>query len=95
MSLRFLVDSMHGYVARWLRIMGYDTVYLNNIGDHEAVRIASEGRILITSDIELAKYAEANGITVVMVKGLNEQEALRTIIRRFNLAFKEEFLRCT
>jgi len=95
LSLRFLVDSMHGYVARWLRIMGYDTIYLNNIEDDEAIKIASEGRILVTSDSELAKYAESRGITVIMVKGLSEQEVLRTIVERFNLTFKEDFLRCT
>ncbi|MCS7139052.1 MAG: Mut7-C RNAse domain-containing protein [Crenarchaeota archaeon] len=95
MTLKFLVDSMHGYVARWLRIMGYDTVYLKNIGDQEAVKMASEGRILVTSDSGLAKYAETKGITVVMVKGLNEHEILRTLIGRFGLSFKEDFLRCT
>ncbi|MEM2351064.1 MAG: Mut7-C RNAse domain-containing protein [Thermoproteota archaeon] len=96
MSLKFLVDSMHGYVARWLRIMGYDTVYLNNsVKDNEAVRLASEGRILITSDIELAKRAEAQGVLVVMVKGLSEQEVLRILVERFNLIFREDSLRCT
>lgn len=86
---------MHGYIARWLRIMGYDTVYLRNMDDNEAIRLASEGRILITSDTELARYAETRGVKVFVIKGLSEQEALETLVKKFNLAFREDFLRCT
>lgn len=86
---------MHGYVARWLRIMGYDAVYLKNVDDHEAIRLASEGRVLVTSDIELARFAEAKGVRVVMVKGLSEREALEMLVKKFNLSFREGFLRCT
>ena len=95
MSLRFLVDSMHGYIARWLRIMGYDTIYLKNMDDHEAIRLASEGRVLVTSDTELARYAETRGVRVFVIKGWSEQEALEMLVKRFNLAFREDFFRCT
>lgn len=86
---------MHGYIARWLRIMGYDTLYLRNMDDDEAIRIASEGRILITSDAELARYAETRGVKVFVIKGLSEKEALETLVKKFNLAFREDFSRCT
>jgi uncharacterized protein with PIN domain len=86
---------MHGYIARWLRIMGYDTIYVNNFEDRDAFKFASEGRILVTSDVELARYAGARGIEVVVIKGMSEEEALRIIIRRFNLAIREDCLRCT
>lgn len=95
MGLRFLVDSMHGYVARWLRIMGYDTIYLNSVEDNDAVQLALSGRVLVTSDAELAKMAEKKGVEVVLTKGLTEEEALRLLVERFKLCFKEDSLRCT
>jgi len=94
LGLRFLVDSMHGYVARWLRIMGYDTIYMNSVEDNDAVQLAS-GRVLVTSDAELAKTAEKKGVEVVLTKGLTEEEALRLLVERFKLCFKEDSLRCT
>lgn len=95
MNLRFLVDSMHGYVAKWLRIMGYDTVYLNHVEDNDVIRLASDGRILVTSDTELAKTAEARGVQVVLIKGLSEEEALRLLTEKFKLSLREDSLRCT
>jgi len=42
---------MLGSLAKWLRIMGFDTLYFRNIEDNELVRIAKqEGRILLTRD---------------------------------------------
>ena len=95
MGLRFLVDSMHGYVARWLRIMGYDTIYLNSVEDDDVVKLALKGRVLVTSDDELAKIAEKKGVEVVLTKGLTEEEVLRLLVERFKLCFKEDSLRCT
>lgn len=95
MDLRFLVDGMHGYVARWLRIMGYDTVYLNHAEDGDIVQLASSGRILVTSDIKLAEMAEKKGVQVVLTRGLTEEESLRLLVERFKLFFREDSLRCT
>ncbi|MGQ9689813.1 MAG: Mut7-C RNAse domain-containing protein [Thermoproteota archaeon] len=94
MSPNFLVDSMHGYVAKWLRIMGYDTVYLKNTQDDEAIRLALNGRILITSDVELARAAEVKGAQVVLVKGLSEEGIIRLLSERFKLS-PSGCLRCT
>ncbi len=95
MGQRFLVDSMHGYVAKWLRIMGYDTLYLNSVGDEDIVQLALGGRVLVTSDDELAKIAERKSVEVVLTKGLTEEEVLRLLVERFKLFLQEDSLRCT
>ena len=52
--MRFVVDMMLGKLAKWLRIMGYDTLYFNPIDDHELLSIAKqEDRVLITRDTHL------------------------------------------
>jgi uncharacterized protein with PIN domain len=53
--MRLLVDCMLGRLAKWLRILGYDTAYENTATDHELARRArAEGRVLLTRDRELA-----------------------------------------
>lgn len=49
--MRFVADAMHGKLAKWLRILGYDTVYIPDVDDDHLVRIAiREDRILLTRD---------------------------------------------
>ena len=48
---RFVVDVNVGRPAKWLRVMGYDTLFPPEGGDIQLVRIAlQEGRILVTKD---------------------------------------------
>jgi uncharacterized protein with PIN domain len=54
-SSRLLIDGMLGRLAKWLRILGYDTAYESQLDDNELVRRArAEGRWLLTRDHELA-----------------------------------------
>lgn len=52
----FIVDSMLGSLAKWLRILGFDTLYFRSIDDNELIRISKQQqRILITKDSRLVK----------------------------------------
>ncbi len=47
--MKFLVDSSLGRLSRWLRILGYDTVYWRGEADRVFLRIAErEGRVVLT-----------------------------------------------
>jgi len=53
--LKLLADGMLGKLAKWLRLLGYDTAYDNAASDHQLARRArAEGRVLLTRDHELA-----------------------------------------
>ena len=46
---RFLADRMVGTLAKWLRILGYDTVYMPEVSPASVKREARrQGRILLT-----------------------------------------------
>lgn len=48
---RFVVDVNVGRLAKWLRVMGYDTLFPPDMADDELVRIAlRDGRIIVTRD---------------------------------------------
>ncbi len=74
---RFIVDSMLGDLARWLRLLGYDTLYYRKIPDPRIVTVALEqNRIIVTRDRGLAILARKRGARVVLLRGESIEEHL-------------------
>jgi uncharacterized protein with PIN domain len=92
---RFFADAMLGRLARWLRILGYDTVWEADVGDAALVRRAlEEARIVVTRDRRLAEEWRGPRVVVLRADGLWEQ--LRELARRVPLdARRPLFRRCT
>ncbi|MBX6392279.1 MAG: Mut7-C RNAse domain-containing protein [Burkholderiales bacterium] len=56
-AYRFLADAMLGRLARWLRMLGYDTWYDAAADDHSLVMRADyERRIVLTRDRHLIEH---------------------------------------
>ena len=54
--VRFAADAMLGRLARWLRVLGFDTTYGHGLSDAALVRLAQdEGRVLLTRDRHLLR----------------------------------------
>ena len=89
---RFLADSMLGTLAKWLRILGYDTVYDAGLDDNELVRLArAEGRILLTRDGGLL---QRKGPQYLFIASQVLQEQLAQVLRAFGLHANHAFSRC-
>lgn len=81
-DLAFFADSMHGSLARKLRIFGLDTTYNRSICDDLILRQCDEeGRILLTSDIELFARSIKKRINAVLLQGHSDKENLIKIFR--------------
>jgi len=53
---KFIVDNNVGKLAKWLRIMGYDTLFFNGSNDSRMVAIAlAEERVILTKDTQIMK----------------------------------------
>ncbi|MCX8162708.1 MAG: hypothetical protein N3E44_07000 [Candidatus Bathyarchaeota archaeon] len=86
---RFLADAMLGRTARWLRILGYDTIYGGGLEDDKLLSICvSQSRILLTSDEQLYSRAVRDKVEAVLVRGGSEAEKVAWIA--FNLGLKLE-----
>ncbi|HVO77931.1 MAG TPA: Mut7-C RNAse domain-containing protein, partial [Methanomassiliicoccales archaeon] len=90
---RFAADEMLGSLARWLRLMGYDTTYAKDVEDTQLIEIArKEGRNLLTRDKELAERAGDSGF---YVESDDLDTQLRAVSSRFGLEPDPERARCT
>ncbi|HXH86253.1 MAG TPA: Mut7-C RNAse domain-containing protein [Nitrospira sp.] len=57
-----MADAMLGRLARWLRILGYDTAYERKVADNVLIeRVIEEGRWLLTRDTYLVQRRVLRG----------------------------------
>jgi hypothetical protein len=81
----FLADAHLGGLARFLRMLGFDTLHDNGYADEEIRRLAeTERRIVLSRDRELLKCREiARGC---YVRALKAAAQLREVALRYDLA---------
>ncbi len=89
----FIADCHLGKVAKYLRMMGYDTLYFTHIEDNELIDLANaEQRIILTRDKELSERKKAPCLLLAKTK---TKEQLQEIIRQFDLHIGDDhFTRC-
>ena len=82
--MKFIADSMLGRLARWLRLLGYDTLYYPHIEDSLLLRTArEEDRILLTRDTRLVKV---RGLGKYLLLSENDTfEQLKKVIEIFGI----------
>jgi uncharacterized protein with PIN domain len=93
-SPKFVVDVNVGRLAKWLRIMGYDTLFPTHAEDNELVRIALRGgRIIVTRDAGMAvRHAVTTGrLRVVLIKS---DDLKSQVIGTLQLGAVRQFSRC-
>jgi len=74
MAERFTADRNLGKLAKWLRVLGYDTLYDRGDADmHFLRRAAEDGRVALTRKRDLARVARPGSIIVVKADRVEEQ----------------------
>ena|SRR5436190_1517519 len=71
---RFLADRMLGKLARWLRILGYDTAYLPQLSPAGVMREGRrQQRLILTRDTRLLRRKDAPPFIFVQSDHFREQ----------------------
>jgi len=93
-EFRFLADEMLGKLAKWLRVVGYDTVWYDGGGDSALVHQALvEDRIILTRDTNLVKRKLAR--KSILIGSDQPREQLRQVVEELDLDLKDRlFTRC-
>ena len=86
MEIKFVADNNVGKLARWLRLIGYDTLFFEQKDDAQMIKIALGGdRVILTKDAQFTKRRlVANGtLKTIHIEQddprLQVQEVVRTL----------------
>ena len=83
-GLHFIADAMVGRLARWLRLLGFDTLYNPDISDSELLKTAiRDGRIILTRDTHFLRRKNLNSIFFMHSDDTKQQIA--EVITGFNI----------
>jgi hypothetical protein len=89
---------MLGKLATWLRIAGYDTIYVAELGveeDEDGYLVSNYiDRILITKDRELYRRAKALGREILLVKSDIISEQMKEVMKLV-ISFEPVMDRCS
>jgi len=80
---RFVADRMLGKLAKWLRVLGYDVVYLKKAAQKEILENLQAGRTLLTRN-RRAQSWQGKG-RVFLVKDNDPKIQLREVVKGLRL----------
>lgn len=82
---RFIADAMLGRLARWLRLLGFDTLYEPHISDAMLIKRAlAEDRLILTRDTSISK----KNIKCLLISSEDVFEQLKEVV--LSLGLKEQ-----
>lgn len=92
-EIKFVLDVHLGKLAKYLRLLGFDTLYNRHYRDDEIVNIAKQARLVLTRDKGILKN---NNVTHgYWVRTTDPHEQIKEIMARFDLFSKARpFTRC-
>ncbi|MEM4389382.1 MAG: Mut7-C RNAse domain-containing protein [Candidatus Micrarchaeia archaeon] len=87
----FVADVMLKKLARWLRILGIETLYPTDASDDALLALAKEkGAVLLTQDVELAARARRHRVRAYLVpRGLSTEQALAKLAHDFEIPIED------
>jgi uncharacterized protein with PIN domain len=85
---KFIIDHNVGKLAKWLRIMGYDTRFFEGTDDADLVATAlAEERVILTRDTQITKRRViANGrLKAILIQSDDPEQQMRQVIQALGL----------
>lgn len=90
MEIKFIADGNVGKLARWLRVIGYDTLLFKEKNDRKMIEIAlKEGRVMLTKNSQIMKRRlVTNGkLKAIHIKHDEPKAQLQETVKTLNLDY--------
>ncbi len=87
-ELKFIVDNNVGKLAKWLRLMGYDTLFFDGSDDSRMIATAlAEGRVILTRDTQIVRRRVVTDgqLKAILIKGDEPEQQMHQVINSLNL----------
>jgi hypothetical protein len=95
--MKFIADIMVGKLAKYLRMAGFDVIYINDASDDEIIKIARKtNRIVLTRDSLMLERKEFKNGTIkcLHIKDVKLKSQLEQVKSEFGLSLKPNLIRC-
>jgi len=90
MEIKFIADNNVGKLARWLRVMGYDTLLFTKKNDNKMIRTAlSENRTVLTRDAQFMKrrLVTSGKLKATLIEQDDPIAQLKGTVGKLNLSY--------
>ena len=96
--MRFICDDNLGKLTKWLRTLGYDTLFFDPIEDGELVaRALKDDRVVLSRDTQLFRFKFKLGENLLRIESDRPLAQLKQVVDHFKLKPNREmmFSRCS
>jgi uncharacterized protein with PIN domain len=91
--MKFICDDNLAKLAKWLRTLGYDTLFFDPIEDGELVSKAlKDNRVVLSRDTQLSRFRMKLGERLLFIKSDKPLEQLKQVVRHFKLKPDKDLL---
>ncbi|MFB0556562.1 MAG: Mut7-C RNAse domain-containing protein [Dehalococcoidia bacterium] len=90
MQIKFIADNNAGKLARWLRMIGYDTLLFKEKNDSKMIEISlKKGRVILTKDTQIMKrrLVTDGKLKAIFIKHDDPKAQLQQIVKTLNLNY--------
>jgi uncharacterized protein len=88
-NIKFLADASLGKLAKWLRLLGYDTIVFPKEAGREMLRIADvQGRVVLTRRTDMLTR-QFSGCLYLIV-GIKVAHQLKEVIQKYSLKINHQ-----
>jgi len=90
MEIKFIADNNVGKLARWLRLIGYDTLLFKQKNDRQMIKTAlSEDRVILTKDTQFVRRRlVTNGkLKAILIKQDDSKLQVQEVVKTLNLNY--------
>jgi uncharacterized protein with PIN domain len=87
-EIRFIVDHNAGKLVKWLRMMGYDSLFFNGSDDTDMVKQGlAENRVILTRDSGIMKRRVVNNgrLRAVLIESERPEEQMQQVMNTLDL----------